>query len=147
MNTLRVDRPYMIESNIISGDSFDSYELPIDPSGRPEHDDRIVNVNQFFTYRGEEILLISDLSSEVKSRIARIYSEGPTVGGSFGVWTPSSLFPPFSSFVPGKIYLIQSEIEGFAPYDLGLPAEALLSFLNDSLLPDIGLVPQDYIEA
>jgi hypothetical protein len=147
LGSLRANRPYMIESIILAGSTFEPYELPIDPSGHPGHDDRIVNPNQFFTYRGSENFPLSDLSPDVKSRIVQIYSEGATASGAFGLWRPLAPFSTLRNFVPGRSYLVQSVVSGFSAYNLGIAEHMPLAFLNDALLPDIGLLPAEYIGA
>lgn len=146
ITTLRADVSYMIESQLLAGNAFAQYELPIDPSGLPDQDDRMAAPFQFFAYRGEESFPLSGLSSGVKSKIRFIYAEGSTATANFSIWTPSNPFSLFRSFVPGGIYLVQSVGEGFTEYDLGVPDPPdALAFLNDALLPDIGLIPTDYV--
>ena len=165
LNALRSNRAYLIQSNLPSGSSFESYSLPIPPSGNPAQDDNITRPFQFFTYRGDQDFSLSSLSSDVKSRIARIYTDGITATSNFAIWTPLAPFPSFRFFVPGKTYLIESQGANFSPYVLGVPSstsessstsgssstsdpqKSLLVFLNDSFIPDAGLVPTEYVEA
>jgi VanZ family protein len=157
---LRANRVYMIQSVLSSGSSFSPYELPIDPAGAPQQDDLIVRSHQFFTYRGAQNFSLAGLSAQVKSKIVLIYGDGVSATANFSTWTPGSLFSPLNSFVPGRHYLVRSVAENFSSYTLGVPAPVVSSssssdaiddfdgaFLSDALLPDIGLLPLEYVEA
>lgn len=146
-NTLKSNISYMMESRLLPDNTFAQYELPIDPSGSPIQDDHIIAPFQFFAYQGENSFSLSGFSSEVKSRINAIYAEGATATANFSVWRPSNSLNLFRSFVPGGIYLIESVGVGFADYYMGVPDPLeTLSFIGDALLPDIGLIPKEYVE-
>jgi hypothetical protein len=160
-SVLMAGRVYMIRSVLSSGSSFVPYELPIDPNGNPEQDDLMVKPYQFFTYRGVQSFSLGGLSVEVKSKIATIYGDGVSSTSNFSTWiSPGSPFSPLNSFVPGRHYLVRSVAQGFSEYGLGVPPPAASSspssepeedfdgmFLNDALLPDIGLLPREYVGA
>lgn len=144
---LRKDQSYLIRSNISSG-SFAPYDLPIESGGQPEQDEHIVRTSQFLTYRGEYNFSFGQLSNDVKARILRISTEGPLSSSDLVTWRPEQLFPSFNSFVTGRTYLVESVVEGFAEYALGLPdppPDSSLSFLDDAFLPDVGLIPSEYV--
>lgn len=144
---LRKDNSYMIRSVLSSG-SFTAYDLPIESGGSPGHDDQMVRPIQFFTNRRESNFPLSQLSTSVRSKIRSIYAEPVGTTGNFINWTPSSPFPTISAFVSGRTYVIESIGQGFSSYRLGVPdppAENPIEFLNDALLPDIGLIPAEYV--
>lgn len=155
---LRANRVYMIQSVLSAGSSFVPYELPVDPAGKPDQDDLMVRTYQFFTYNLTQSFSLSGLSAEVKSKLVIIYGDGVTATSNFSTWTPGSPFSLLNSFVSGRHYLVRSVAENFSAYNLGIPAPVVGSssssdpiedsygmFLNDALLPDIGLIPLEYV--
>jgi hypothetical protein len=116
-------KSYMVLS-VWPGGPFVPYSIPADAGATPEQNDLIENSYQFLTYRREQEFGLAGLSQEVKSKIKRMWADGFLPEDDFLNWSPDSGSNSFESFVPGSTYLIASEYEGFAPYDLGLPEAA-----------------------
>jgi hypothetical protein len=156
---------YLVESK---SSGFAPYELLIDASLEKDQDNFVSSIYYNFTYQGCSSFTLSGLPSDVKGKINRILSPNSN-GTTVSNWRPTGgSFQTLLSLVPGNTYLVESKSVGFASYALGIPpkcapssssssesssssseseqTESLLSFLDDSLLPDIGLIPRDYIE-
>lgn len=150
IQTLKANRSYWIASKT---QGFAAYALPIEDGGFHDQNNLITKQMQFFTYRSQSSFQIGNLIPEIKSRILRIYKVN-AAGSLILAWEPNLQINPFLFFSYQSTFIIQSKSQGFVPYNLGAPApvnsssssEGLVvssEFVNDSLLPDIGLIPYE----
>jgi len=142
LRTLKANHSYWIQSNEVG---FEPYSLDIGVGQHPQNE-YISKIFTFFTYAGDQSFALADLSQDVKPKIHRIYRPNNS-GNGIWFWDPDfdSGTPFFSSFAKGQTYIIQSIKEDFSPYYLGLPEDedySGLFFVDEAMLPDIGLVPQ-----
>lgn len=155
---LRSNRPYLIQSvltNTGSGVSFTPYSINIASSGTHQQNNQITKFFQFFTYRAGGNFDLNTLSSGVKSKIRRVYAAGSTATGGLRVWEPNAVIPTLRYLISGSTYIVESLVQGFSPYNLGLPLLPSSSssssspqvesffFASDAMMPDYGLLP-DY---
>lgn len=157
VGSAKSNRCYWIQSK---QSGFAPYSIDLDPGGRHEQDNWIQRTVQFFTFRGESPFQLQNLSSYVKSKIRRIHRVSES-GDMIVAWSPSSLLNPFVELPPGVTCIVESVSQGFGPYDIGIPTSYSSSssssssvpspdagepffFLDDALLPEVGLLPYQY---
>jgi hypothetical protein len=118
--TLVANRAYLMRSVL----PFSPHSVGIEVGGLHPYSSSVEKVYQMLTYRGASSFDLDGLSAGVRSKIKVILAEGYTESGSIRQWGPNNALNTLKSLVPGSTYLIESVGEGFAPYDLGLPAAA-----------------------